>query len=197
VMTLCGIQIGRNWLEYVCAFFYTLEMSADCLISGDTETKKYTRAVNGVRETQGAFEGLSASVSASQNQLWGVQYDEAMEKRGEFLRIFEVKESKGIYKQILWDIIFSIVWTAPSLAEMRLDLTKNENRPGGEGGVASWLGLGIALEDAQYVFQLSVLTMTYPVNKKGQIEMGSSSLNPVFECGRQDKNCGKKTEARP
>lgn len=54
--------------------------------------------MNGVRETQGAFEGLSASVSASQNQLWGAQYDEAMEKRGEFLRIFEVKESKGIYK---------------------------------------------------------------------------------------------------
>lgn len=77
---------------------YTLEMSADCLILGDTETKKYTRAVNGVRETQGAFESLSASVNASQMQLWGVQYDEAMEKRGEFLRIFEVKESKGIYK---------------------------------------------------------------------------------------------------
>ena len=84
---------------------YTLEMSADCLISGDTETKKYARAVDGVRETQGAFEGLSASVSASQNQLWGAQYDEAMEKRGEFLRIFEVKESKGIYKHISWHII--------------------------------------------------------------------------------------------
>ena len=78
----------------------TLETSADCLVSGDTETKKYARAVNGVRETQGAFESLSASVSASQRQLWGAQYDEAMEKRGEFLRIFEVKESKGIYKQI-------------------------------------------------------------------------------------------------
>ena len=79
---------------------------------------------------------------------------------------------------------------------MRLDLTKNENRPGGEGGVAS-LGLGIALEDTQYVFQLAVLTMTYLVNNKGQIEMGSSLLNPVFKCGRQDKSCGKKTEARP
>ena len=86
-------------------FVHTLDTSADYLISGDTETKKYARAVNGVRETEGAFERLSASVSASQLQLWGAQYDEAMEKRGEFLRIFEVKESKGIYKHISRDII--------------------------------------------------------------------------------------------
>lgn len=59
-------------------------------------------------------------------------------------------------------------WTAPSLAEIRLDLTENENRSGVEGGVASWLGLGIALEDAQYVFQLHILTMAYLVhNNKG------------------------------
>jgi hypothetical protein len=49
--------------------------------------------------------------------------------------------------------------TAPSLAEMRLDLTENENRSGVNGGAASWLGLGIALEDAQYVLQLSTLTV--------------------------------------
>ena len=74
-------------------------------------------------------------------------------------------------------------WTAPSLAEIHLNLINNENRTGGE-GVVSWLGLGIALEDAQYVYQLSLLTMTYIVNNKGQIEMGSPSLNPVFKCGR-------------
>lgn len=79
---------------------HTLDTSTDHLISGDTETKKYARAVNGVRETEGAFERLSTAISASQLQLWGAQYDEAMEKRGEFLRIFEVKESKGIYKHI-------------------------------------------------------------------------------------------------
>ena len=78
-------------------FFHILEESADCIIPGDTETKKYDRAVKGLRETQGAFEGLSASIGTSQMQLWGAQYDEAMEKRGEFLRIFDVKESKGIY----------------------------------------------------------------------------------------------------
>jgi hypothetical protein len=89
--TLCGIQIGRNWLEYVCAFFYNLEMSADHLISGDTETKKYTCAVNGVWEMRGAFEGLSASVSASQNQLWGVQYDEALYLRLKKAKVFTNK----------------------------------------------------------------------------------------------------------
>jgi hypothetical protein len=44
-----------------------------------------------------ACQDLSA---LSQMQIWGGQYDEAMEKRGEYLRIFEVKESKGIYKCI-------------------------------------------------------------------------------------------------
>jgi hypothetical protein len=77
-----------------------LETSAHRLISGDTEIKKYARAVKGLRETQGAFERLSESVSEPQKRLWGAQYDEAMEKRGKFLRIFEVKENKGNYKHI-------------------------------------------------------------------------------------------------
>jgi hypothetical protein len=54
---------------------------------------KYACTVKGLSETQGVFEGLSASVSASQMQIGGAQYEEAMVKRGEFLRIFEVKES--------------------------------------------------------------------------------------------------------
>jgi hypothetical protein len=104
-MTLCGIPIGRNWLEFVCGFVCIMGDLADLLISGDTETTKYARAVKGLSETQGAFEGLSASVSASQMQIWGAQYEEAMVKRGEFLRIFEVKESKGIYKYITCHVI--------------------------------------------------------------------------------------------
>jgi hypothetical protein len=90
-------KIGWNLSVLSVHTLYTL---ADFLISGDTETTKYARAINGVRETQQALAGLSASVSASQIRLWRGQYDEAMEKRGEFLRIFEVKESKGIYKHI-------------------------------------------------------------------------------------------------
>ena len=43
-----------------------MEMSAHCLISGDTETKKYACAVKGLRETRGAFERLSESVSEPQ-----------------------------------------------------------------------------------------------------------------------------------
>ena len=76
-------------------FFHILEESADCIIPGDTETKKYSRAVKGLAETEGAFRALSGSVSHSQIQLWEAQYDEAMINRGEFLRIFEVRQSKG------------------------------------------------------------------------------------------------------
>ena len=88
-------------------------------------------------------------------------------------------------------------WTAPSLAEIRLDLTENENRSEGGEGVASWLGLGIALEDAQCVFYLFVLIAAHTVNNKGQIKMGSPSFNPVFNFGRQDQSWRTKTEARP
>jgi hypothetical protein len=48
--------------------------------------------------------------------------------------------------------------TAPSLAEMRLDLTENENRSGVNEGAVSWLGLGMALEDAQYVLSYLFLS---------------------------------------
>ena len=88
-----------SWNLFVLATC-VMEMSAHCLISGDTETKKYARAVKGLRETRGAFERLSESVSEPQKRLWGAQYDEAMEKRGESLRIFEVKENKGNYKHV-------------------------------------------------------------------------------------------------
>lgn len=108
--------------------------------------------MKGLRETGEAFVGLSESISELQKQLWGTQYDEAMEKRGEFLRIFEVKESKGIYKYIMRYYILT-GFTAPSLAQIRLDLTENENRTEGDGGGVSWLGLGITLEDAQYVLE--------------------------------------------
>ena len=48
--------------------------------------------------------------------------------------------------------------TAPSLAEMRLDLTENENQSGVNEGVVSWLGLGMALEDAQCVLNYLFLS---------------------------------------
>jgi hypothetical protein len=48
--------------------------------------------------------------------------------------------------------------TAPSLAEMRLDLTENENRSGVNEGAVSWLGLGMALEDAQCVLSYLFLS---------------------------------------
>ena len=63
--------------------------------------------------------------------------------------------------------------------------------------MASWLGLGIALEDAQCVFYLFVLIAAHMVNNKGQIEVGSPSFNPVFNLSRQDQSWRTKTEARP
>ena len=67
------------------------------------------------------------------------------------MRLKKAKVSTNTLPAILF-----ISCTAPSLAEMRLDLTENENRSGVNEGAVSWLGLGIALEDAQCLPQLSV-----------------------------------------
>ena len=61
----------------------------------NTETIKYARAVQGLPKSNTAFEGLSASFSPDQIRLWGEQEKIAMEKRGEHLRIYEVKSSNG------------------------------------------------------------------------------------------------------
>jgi hypothetical protein len=72
------------------------------------------------------------------------------------------------------------------MAEIHLNLTENENRSEGGEGVASWLGLGIALEDAQCIFYSFVSIAAHTVNNKGQIKMGSLLFSPVFNLGRQD-----------
>jgi hypothetical protein len=41
---------------------------------------------------------------------------------------------------------------------MRLDLTENENWSGVNEGAVSWLGLGMALEDAQWVLSYLFLS---------------------------------------
>ena len=62
--------------------------------------------------------------------------------------------------------------------------------------MASWLGLGIALEDAQCVFYLFVSIAAHMVNNKGQIEVGSPLFNPEFNLSRQDQSWRTRTEAK-
>lgn len=56
--------------------------------------------------------------------------------------------------------MLGIVYTAPSLAEIRLALAEKEQTSGVESGTTSWLAEGIHIEELQYVlFFLSFLTL--------------------------------------
>lgn len=60
-----------------------------------TEVKKHARAVKGFRETNAAFQALSQSLTNEQIESWGKQEEDAMNFRGEALRVYDVKSTKG------------------------------------------------------------------------------------------------------
>ena len=59
--------------------------------------KKYKKAVKGQSETKKAFEGLTKTLPANLVSDWTTAESKAMIERGDALKIFDVKESKGNY----------------------------------------------------------------------------------------------------
>ncbi len=57
-------------------------------------------ALDGRKHTLMSYEGLSDSLDEQKLTRWRASEKEAMEKRGEYLRIFEVQTSKGIASMI-------------------------------------------------------------------------------------------------
>ena len=75
-----------------------------------------------------------------------------MKKRGELLRIFEVKADKGIELcNSMQNIMLMKKYKAPTQAEIHLALTSKEKKTGLLDGALQWLASGISLEKAQYV----------------------------------------------
>ncbi|KAG2117531.1 hypothetical protein BD769DRAFT_1672572 [Suillus cothurnatus] len=93
---------------------------------------KYNRALKGVDETKSPFDELTRSLNPGKILMWGIDEQKAMEKRGEYLDIYQLQINK-----------------APTMAEIRLKLTESENADTGHPGTVSWLITGINLEDLQ------------------------------------------------
>lgn len=88
-----------NWKKLVgiCGYaFHDTFAVTERRLPVSTESKKYSRAVKGLRETYSAYQGLSDSLTEEQIDLWRAQEEDAMEHRGEYLRIYEVKSVRGI-----------------------------------------------------------------------------------------------------
>jgi post-segregation antitoxin (ccd killing protein) len=56
---------------------------------------KHKAAVKGIEVTQAAFEGLDKGISDSTRKAWSKEVADAMEKRGEYLKIYQVKVDEG------------------------------------------------------------------------------------------------------
>lgn len=56
---------------------------------------KYSRAISGLAETRPAYIKLTNSLDPNLVAEWRLAEAEAMENRGEFLRIFDLKIEKG------------------------------------------------------------------------------------------------------
>ena len=95
-----------------------------------------------------AFKSLSDSVSVAQRTEWGRQEKQASEERGKHLHIFEVDEEKGMSF-----CVFArnglISFKAPTIAEIRLKLTKTEKKKGLKTGTVAWLTSGMNIEQTQ------------------------------------------------
>ena len=95
-----------------------------------------------------AFKSLSESVLVAQRTEWGRQEKQASEERGEHLHIFEVDEEKGMTVNGFATHRLMIS-KAPTIAEIRLKLTKTEKKKGLKTGTIAWLTSGMNIEQTQ------------------------------------------------
>jgi hypothetical protein len=59
-------------------------------------SKKLQKARQGLSETQAAFEGLTESLSEENIQEWKREEEVALRWRGDALKIYEVRQEKGL-----------------------------------------------------------------------------------------------------
>lgn len=64
-------------------------------LSARSLVSKYKSAVKGRANSKVAFDELDASVNDEQSEEWREEERMAMESRGEYLRIYEVRTNKG------------------------------------------------------------------------------------------------------
>ena len=113
--------------------------------------KKWTDAMKGVREMKEAYEGLSESMEEETLKGWKEEEAEAMENRGEFMKIYEIKFNKGGCPYIELDSSVLKKNLAPTMAEIRLALTEKENSNSLESSTIARLTTGINLEQMQCI----------------------------------------------
>jgi len=65
-----------------------------------TLLKKFKRAEKGLDETALAYDGLADSLDAQSVREWKQQERQAMEERGDLLRIYDLKLEKGKFWSI-------------------------------------------------------------------------------------------------
>jgi hypothetical protein len=65
-----------------------------------TLLKKFKRAEKGLAETALAYDGLADSLDAQSVREWKQQERQAMEERGDLLRIYDLKLEKGKFWSI-------------------------------------------------------------------------------------------------
>jgi len=113
-------------------------------------SKKFQNALEGLSETKATFKGLADSLSEEKNQEWKWQETQASRHRGDAFKIYEVHQEKGPCV-LLWVLWFEcwLSYAVPSQADIRLKLTKHENKCGLQSGIISWLVAGINIEDSQ------------------------------------------------
>ena len=96
-----------------------------------------------------AFKSLSEHVSVAQRTEWGRQEKQASEERGDRLHVFEVDDEKGMSCRAFFKAWTHWFQKAPTIAEIRLELTKTEKKKGMKTGTIAWLTSGMNIEQTQ------------------------------------------------
>lgn len=83
------VGIGKH-LNYVYQkLCLTFELPVKTLLT------KYNRALKGVDETKSPFDELTRSLNPGKILMWGIDEQKAIEKRGEYLDIYQLQINKG------------------------------------------------------------------------------------------------------
>jgi hypothetical protein len=105
--------------------------------------------MKGVSETKPAFEQLTECLDAALVRDWTEQERVAMEKRGDYLKIYEVVSTKCKRCLNSSSDTDHLCLPVPTLAEIRLKLSETEVQHGNLSGSVSTIAEGLAIEKSQ------------------------------------------------
>jgi Kyakuja-Dileera-Zisupton transposase len=154
---LDDVMYDSNWKKWIGIgkfYVYVIQFIdlRDLLVS--SLVRKYRNAVQGFAETKLPFDQLTKILDSEWVKEWRIAEEKALSQRGDHMRIYDVNTASGIFlfqpiKISKSQKMLILSGLAPTQAEKRLTLQKEEIRSNIRGRSVAWLCQGLSIEESQ------------------------------------------------